>query len=264
VNRSMSIVVLGFAIAVVPGIALADERDEAPTTTRREYTPTAATETPTVAFTHSAFGVSAGTIGGAGYGESSGPFQASPSPQFGGGLRIWGSPIDRLTLFADAERREEGERKFAPSASVQVRILGDRARGWALSLLGRYKAEAFAELGGEAEFAVLGSYARRGLHLDGNAIVGVGFEDEESDGELLGRVGYDVLPFLRVGGEARGRYRLSGDVSLPGGRSWDAFLGPQVLGYYDAFFGALTAGPSNVGIANTGWLAIATIGGAAF
>jgi hypothetical protein len=203
-------------------------------------------------------------MGGAGYGESSGPFQGSPAPQFGGGLRIWGSPIDRLTLFADAERREEGKREFAPSASVQVRILGDRAKGWALSLLGRYKAEAFAELGGEAEFAVLGSYERRGLHLDGNVIVGAGFEDRESDGELLARVGYDVLPFLRIGGEGRGRYRLSGDVSLPGGRSWDAFLGPQVLGYYGAFFGALTAGPSNVGIASTGWLAIATIGGAAF
>ena len=31
-----------------------------------------------------------------------------------------------------------------------------------------------------------------------------------------------------------------------------------------AFFGALTAGPSNVGITTTGWLAIVTIGGAAF
>ena len=30
------------------------------------------------------------------------------------------------------------------------------------------------------------------------------------------------------------------------------------------FFGALTAGPSNVGITTTGWLAIVTIGGAAF
>lgn len=255
-------VVLGMTLAAS---ARADIHDEAPVTTKPEPTRTAAGETPTVAYAHSGFGVDARTMGGAGYGEVRGGFQSTPRPDFGGGLRVWGSPIDRLTLFADAERREDGERLFAPSASVQVRILGDRARGWALSLLGRYKAEGFAELGGEAEFAVLGSYERRGLHLDGNVVIGAGFEEGESDGELLARVGYDVLPFLRIGGEGRGRYRLSGDVSLPGGRSWDGFLGPQVLGYYGAFFGALTAGPSNVGISQSaGWLAIATIGGAAF
>jgi hypothetical protein len=115
------------------------------------------------------------------------------------------------------------------------------------------------------EFAVLGSYAREGFHLDSNAIVGVAFEEEESDGEFLARAGYDVLPFLRVGGEGRVRVRFSGDVSLPGGRTWDMFIGPQVLGYYGAFFGALTAGPSTVGIEESvGWLAMATIGGAAF
>jgi hypothetical protein len=43
------------------------------------------------------------------------------------------------------------------------------------------------------------------------------------------------------------------------------FMGPQVLGYYGAFFGALTAGPSTVGIENSvGWLANATVGGAMF
>ena len=255
-------VCLGFAS--IPGTALGQERDESPSAPSRMPPATAATETPTVAFTHSAFGSSAGVVGAAGYGESRGGFTGTP--MFGGGLRAWGAPIDRLTLFADAERRDEvGNLRFAPSVSASVRILGDRARGWALSLLGRYKADAFAELGGEAEFAVLGSYERRGFHLDGNVIVGAGFEEGESDGEALARVGYDVIPYLRIGAEGRGRYRLSGDVSLPGGRVWDGFLGAQVLGNYGAFIGALTFGPSNVGITQqTGWLAMATLGGAAF
>jgi hypothetical protein len=225
---------------------------------------TSATETPTVAYTHSAFGVSQGTFGGAGFGESRGGFSPA-NPSFGGGIRLWWSPIDRLTLYADAERREAGERAFAPSASVQVRILGDRKAGWALSALARYKAEAFAELGGEAEFAALASYTRGGFHLDGNTIYGVAFEENESDGELLARAGYDVLPFLRIGGEGRARVRFSGDVTLPGGRTWDMFIAPQVLGYYGAFFGALTAGPSTVGIADgVGWLALASVGGVMF
>jgi hypothetical protein len=257
---------LGSLLTVFSGSAAAQEKDEAPSSAARGPAPTAASETPTVAYTHTAFGVRSGTVGAAGYGESRGGFQSTPPARWGGGLRIWGSPIDRLTLFADAERRDEGNnRRFAPSASVQVRILGDHAHGWALGVLGRYKAEAFAELGGEAEFGVLGSYERRGLHLDGNVVFGKAFEEGESDGELLLRFGYDVLPYLRVGAEGRGRYRMSGDVSLPGGRVWDGFLGPQVLGHYGSFFGALTAGPSNVGIVQqTGWLAILTVGGAAF
>lgn len=253
-------------LALLTGSAAAQEKDEPSTGAEHGPPPTAASETPTVAYTHSAFGVRNHVVGAAGYGESRGSFESSPRPEFGGGLRIWGAPIDRLTLFADAERRDEGNnRRFAPSASVQVRILGDHAKGWALGLLGRYKAEAFAELGGEAEFAVLGSYERRALHLDGNVVFGTAFEEGESDGELLVRVGYDVIPYLRVGAEGRGRYRVSGDVSLPGGRTWDGFFGPQMLGHYGAFFGALTGGPSNVGIVQqTGWLAILTVGGAAF
>jgi len=264
-----SVLVLGSFLLGVPlsmSSAAAQERD-APSVEPGSQgpLPSAATETPAVAYAHSAFGVSAGTVGAAGYGESRGEFRSS-TPNFGGGLRIWISPLDRLTLFADAERRDEGSnRRFAPSASAQLRIVGDRKVGWALSALARYKAEGFAELGGEVEFAVLGSYARRGLHLDGNVIVGAGFEEGESDGELLARAGYDVLPFLRIGGEGRARQRLSGDASLPGGRSWDAYAGPQVLGYSGAFFGALTAGPSTVGIqGGLGWLALLTVGGAAF
>jgi hypothetical protein len=103
------------------------------------------------------------------------------------------------------------------------------------------------------------------VHLDVNGVAGTAFEETERDAEGLVRVGYDVLPYLRVGGETRLRYRIAGDVTLPGGRTWDGIIGPQVLGHYNAFFGALTGGPSNVGIVQkAGWAAIATVGGVAF
>lgn len=248
--------------SVVAAAQTADSPTEAPRPGAIERS--AATEVTRVAYTHTAFGASAMTIGGAGFGEATGPFKGTERPHFGGGVRVWGSPIDRLTLLADGERRETTD-EFAPSASVQVRILGSRPEGWALSGLVRYKAEGFAELGGEAEFALLGSYARHHVHFDGNAIVGTAFEEEERDVEGLARAGYDVLPFLRIGGEGRIRYRIAGDITLPGGRTWDGIVGPQVLGHYNAFFAALTGGPSNVGIVDkVGWAAIATVGGVAF
>lgn len=223
----------------------------------------AATEVTRVAYAHTAFGASSVTMGGAGFGEARGEFQRG-TPHLGGGVRVWGSPVDRLTLLADGERRDTTD-EFAPSASVQVRILGGRPQGWALAGLARYKAEGFAELGGEAEFGVLGSYGWYHAHLDVNVIVGTAFEESESDAEGLVRGGYDVLAFLRVGGEGRLRYRIAGDVTLPGGRSWDAIVGPQLLGHYEAFFGALTGGPSTVGIVSkVGWAVIATAGGVAF
>lgn len=257
--------VLATAMLFVSRSASAQEADEGSAGTSRDgATKTAATETPTVAYTYTAFGVSARTFGAAGYGESRGGFESTPVPHLGGGLRLWASPVDRVTLFIDAEQRDEND-KFAPSASIQVRILGNRADGWALGALARYKAEGFADLGGEIEFAALGSYGRRGVHLDGNAVIGKDMDKDESDGEALARAGYDVLTFLRVGGEGRVRYRLSGAAALPGGRNWDAFAGPQVMGFYGAFFGAVTAGPSTIGLTeNVGWIAIATVGGAAF
>lgn len=265
-RRLLTASCFSMGLALLPVLAFAQEQDTT-VADRPSEAPkaTIATETPTLAFAHSAFGVSAGTVGGAGYGEATGAFRGE-RPSLGGGLRAWGAPIDWLTLFVDAERRDEASnRRFAPSASVQGRILGDRAAGWALSGLVRYKADGFADLGGEMEFAVLGSYARRGFHLDGNVIVGAGFEEGESDGELLARIGYDVLPYLRIGGEGRLRYRLSGDASLPGGRAADVYLGPQLLGYYGAFFAAVSGGPSTIGIADgAGWFALASIGGAAF
>src|SRR5262245_53858984 len=66
----------------------------------------AAIEVTRVAYTHTAFGAAALTIGGAGFGEATGGFQGPERPHFGGGVRVWGSPIDRVTILADGERRE--------------------------------------------------------------------------------------------------------------------------------------------------------------
>jgi hypothetical protein len=264
-NLRKAIVRLSLASLSFASFAQAQEADSSTegTSGSRDVPKTAATEVTRVAYTHTAFGASSGTIGGAAFGEATGAFKGTEA-HLGGGVRVWGSPIDRITLLADGERRETTN-EFAPSASLQVRILGSRADGWALAALGRYKAEGFDELGGEAEFGALGSYARHHVHLDVNGVVGTAFEETESDAEGLVRVGYDVLPYLRVGGEGRIRYRIAGDYTLPGGRDWDGIVGPQVLGYYRVLFGAVTGGPSTVGLtAKVGWAAIATIGGLAF
>lgn len=246
--------------------AVAQEADSPPVAERPSgaIEKSAATEVTRVAYTHTAFGTSALTIGGAAFGEGTGAYKGPERPHLGGGVRVWGSPIDRLTILADGERRETTD-EFAPSVSLQVRILGSRAEGWALGGLARYKAEGFAELGGEAEFGLLGSYARHHVHFDANAVMGTAFEEQERDIEGLARAGYDVLPYLRLGGEGRIRYRVAGDATLPGARTWDGIVGPQVLGHYNAFFGAVTGGPANVGIVSkVGWAAIATVGGVAF
>lgn len=222
----------------------------------------ASREVPRVAYTHTAFGSSTVSIGAAGMAESHGG--ASNRAFLGGGIRVWGSPVDRLTLLADGERREaNGE--FAPSVSAQFRILGSRADGFALAVLGRYKTEGFAELGGETEFGFLGSYAKHALHLDINGVIGGNAEEREGDVELLFRGGYEVTTFLRIGAEGRARQRIAGSRELPGGRSWDAILGPQVLAYSGPAFGAVTGGPSTVGISDRiGWAVIATAGAVAF
>ena len=221
----------------------------------------ASREALTVAYTHNAFGSSPMTIGGAGFGDFHG---GSGNDDFlGGGLRVWGSPLKRLTLMADGARRQNGE--FAPSIGAQVRVLGDRADGWGLGLLGRYKAEGFAELEGETEFAVLGSYALHKVHVDVNGVIGGNVEEEEGDAEFLARAGYEFTPFLRAGFEGRARFRIAGEKERPGARTWDAVFGAQVMGYTGPVFAALTAGPSTVGVSEkVGWAIIVTAGAIAF
>jgi hypothetical protein len=214
-----------------------------------------------VALTHSArapsklgYGVSAlgsGTLALSG--------EVRDETQLGVGLRLWGSPLQRLVLIADVARRDNGE--FAPALALQVRFWENER--WALGALGRFKSEGFAEIEGEVELGLLGSYDAGPSHLDLNVIVGRGFDEAETDGELALRVGRDVLGSLRAGLEGRVRYRLTGDQLLPGGRKWDAVAGPQLSVGFDPFFASLLTGPTNVGVVSgVGWIGLLTFGGA--
>ena len=221
-------------------------------------------DVPRVAYTDTAFGVGAATLGASGFGEARGSASAGTQPHLGGGIRVWGSPIDRLVLVLDAQRRDSNDR-FAPAVTVQVRILGSESEGWALGALGRYKTEGFASMEGEIESGILISASHLAFHFDGNVVAGGDFDGKEGDGELLARAGYDVLPFLRLGAEGRGRYKLAGTTELPGNRNWDAFGGPQVFAFADYYFAAATGGPSTVGLVDhIGWSVIATAGGVMF
>jgi hypothetical protein len=215
-------------------------------------------DVPVIALTHSAFGARAGKVGAHGFGHGTG---ASSGSVGGGGLTLYGSPINRLTLLATAERFDD--KHFAPSASLAYRILGSLEDGWALAAMGTYKAEGFAEMEGEVELGAMFSLLRDRWHFDFNAVAGGGLEEsEEFDAEAKLRVGYDVTDWFRVGLDSRGRYRLRGDRTLIGGRKGDFIGGPQVIASWSQFYGALLAGPSTVDIASNvgaaGWL---TVGG---
>ncbi len=150
-----------------------------------------------------------------------------------------------------------------PSVSVIGRLLGSRRQGWALSAELTYRTDGFAELGGEVEGSVLFSLARAGLHFDTNVTFGGAADpdEEEADGEVKMRVGYDVTPWLRVGLDGRFRYRLLGAQSLPGNRLGDAVGGPELLFSYKHFFVAADGGPSTVGIARgVGGTVLGTLG----
>ncbi len=227
-----------------------------PSSTRRA----AQDDAPVLLLTHSARGTSAGRYGASARGSSTLELSGdvSSESQFGGGLRLWGAPIDRVTLLAQALRRDNGEP--APAFALQVRILENRA--WAFAALGRYKAEGFAEVEGELEAGLLGSYVAGGLYLDLNVVAGRGFEEEETDGELSFRSSYEALGPVRVGVEGRARTRLAGVRDLSGGRRWDALGGPQLTASFDHFYAGALTGPTTVGVAHgVGWSSMLTFGG---
>ena len=234
-------------------------------------------EIPIVGYSISAFGSSrlsggvAGFVGVVGSPDNGDPRQvghgmkSGDAAQLGGGARIWVSPLTRLTIIAQIDRDYFG--KAAPSATIAVRILGSRAQGWALGAAATYKTEGFNELAGEVELSTLFSAMGGGWHADANLVLGTGFaeQDAELDGEIKLRAGYDVARWLRVGFDARGRYRLGGDGALPGNRIGDFVGGPEVVVSYDHFFFAASTGPSTVGVASgLGWSGTGTIGGAFF
>lgn len=208
---------------------------------------------PLLGTTLTAFGApawSAGASGYAGFVGESRPLPGTRAYEPGGGARIWASPVDRVTVLVELDKPYF--REFAPSVTGMVRIAGDRRRGWALGVGVSYRAESFAELGGELEGGLHFSVARSGFHSDLNVVFGGGLEEAEggeSDGEVKLRLGYDVTSWMRLGADGRFRQRISGDKTLPGGRLSDAMGGAEALFGYKNFFWALAAGPSTVGVA---------------
>jgi hypothetical protein len=170
---------------------------------------------------------------------------AGSETDLSGGFRLWGGFLDRVTAQGDAAKNSKG--RFAPSLAVGVRVLGDRSKGWALGVLGRYRTEGFSTVDGEVEGGLLGSFARRQLHLDAGVIAGVGIEEEEADGEGLVRFGYDLSNNVRLGVEGRVRHELEtgGEQAAraAGESEWDMFAGAQANLAFSHFFGVLTVGP---------------------
>jgi hypothetical protein len=223
---------------------------------------TSATSTAIVAHTY-ATGVARGQLGAMGYGSG---LVSGGSSTWAGGATAWGSPVDRLTIVADAQRDVNAQ--FAPSVAALVRLVGAPGRGFSFGVIGKYKVDGFArgpnnEFESEAETGALLSLHEGRFHLDTNAIGGVGLtDDREVDAEGRLRVGIDVTSFLRLGIDEQARWRVSGATKLPGNRSWDYAGGAQVLVSFGGFFGALTAGPTTMGVydSKAGWMAMMTLG----
>lgn len=240
---------------------------DAPTPAPEQRPTDARDEVPVLGFAASAFGasrMSAGTLGYVGvlYG------QPNPTGDTGkfvpqGGARIWGSPVDRLTFVLEVDRRDFSA--AAPSATIAVRIFGNRAAGWAIGAAGTYRSEGFANIVGEIEGSLLFSYARHGLHADLNGVFGGALAEHEMDSEVKLHLGYDVTSWLRIGADSRFRMRVGGGKYLAGGRSYDAIGGPEVVFGYKNFFAGLSGGPSTVGVAHGyGWGATTTLGAALY
>jgi hypothetical protein len=226
-------------------------------------------ELPVVAYTYNAAGVSAKTIGVQAYGL--GLVAAGQDGVVGGGGAVWGSPIDRLTIIADGQRNVS--RDFSPSAAAIVRLYGDGREGLTLGALGKFKIDGFGkgpggdEVESELEVGALLSLASAGWHLDANAIAGRGLGDEgEMDSEGRLRLGRDLGSWGRVGVDSQARVRVAGPLTLANQRSWDFAAGPQFLAYSGNFFGALTAGPTTMGLVsqNVGFTALVSVGGTTF
>jgi hypothetical protein len=233
-------------------------------------------EIPNAAYAYTAHGATARSLGAMVYGLGVGA--AEQKSILGGGVTVWGSPIDRLTLIGDAQRNVFGN--FSPSFGGVVRLLGKANDGWSLGALGKFKVEGFGRPGGigtppaeadeiesELETGLLLSFGRGGYHLDLNTIAGFGLGDDgEIDTEGRLRLGYDVMDALRVGIDGQARVRVNGPQYLPNGKIWDFAVGPQLIAGSKSFFGSLTGGPATMGLISdrVGWNVIASIGGTTF
>jgi hypothetical protein len=265
VESTLLIAALGVGSAAIPATARAADDANGATEGAAPEVRTAPTSIPITAYTYNANGAPSGTVGAMAYGV--GNSGAESNARLGGGGSVWASPIDRLTIVADAKRDVTAE--FTPSVAAIVRLLGTPNQGWSLGALGKFKIDGFArgpnkEVETEAETGVLLSYGKGRYHLDVNALYGVGLGDDgEMDAEGRLRLGVDVVPMVRLGIDEQARFRLKGVNNLPGDRTWDFAGGPQVLVSWKNFFGALTAGPTTMGVIDkrVGWMAIASLGG---
>jgi hypothetical protein len=257
-----------FAQATTPAVNPSD--DSASTATAEAtHDKDVRREVPIVAYTYTAAGASAKTIGVQAYGL--GLAARGQDGVIGGGGAVWGSPVDRLTIVVDGQRNLS--RDFSPSAAAIVRLYGDGREGLTLGGLGKFKIDGFGkgpdgeEVESEIEIGALLSIAAAGWHLDANAIAGRGLGDEgEMDTEGRLRLGRDLGSWARLGVDSQWRVRVAGPLTLANGRSWDFAAGPQFLAYSGNFFSALTAGPTTMGLVseNVGWTAMLSVGGTTF
>lgn len=247
-------------VLLLTATAHADDRGETATGSSEPRPEHGHEAAPVHGFTYSPLGSPAGTVGAAAFDQTV-LGSVDPSHRFGG--RVFGSPIDRLTLLAEGHRAFSGA--LVPAATAIVRLFGGRD-GFSLGALAKAKAEGFTagrDTKGEAEAGVLVGYHHARFHLDANGFAGVGLgEEREMDGEAKLRTGFDVLPYLRVGIDGQARVRLLGDGKLAGDRTWDWVIGPQVLASYRNLYTAVAAGPATFGYAGAGvgFLGSVTVG----
>jgi hypothetical protein len=224
-------------------------------------------EAPIVAFAYDAKGAPEKTGGAYGYGL--GLAASGQDTSVGGGVTVWGSPIDRITLIGDAPQDVSG--RFTPSVAAIGRMLGGAKEHYSLGALGKWKAEGFGvgphgdEIESEIEGGLLFSLDQAGFHLDSNALAGVGTGPAgEADAEARLRFGYDVHRLVWLGVDGQARLRLAGPKYLPNGRIWDFAAGPQITVGQSHFFGAFTCGPATMGLVSdtVGVTAVLSAGGA--
>jgi hypothetical protein len=261
-----------FGVALVANVsafsasALGAESDtgEAPQQTSSEIAKQTLASTPTGVDAYTAF-VGERGLGAAGLGNLT---SDSGDVAVSGGARLWGGFLDRFVIQGEAAKDPKG--RFAPSVAVAARLLGDRRKGWALGLLGRYRTEGFSTIEGEVEGGLLGSFAKARLHLDAGLLAGAGLEEEELDAEGIVRFGYDLARILRVGFESRIRRELEEEGAAKeraAGEAgeWDMFAGAQASLAFDHYFGTLTVGPQKPRTSeDVGLMVHLVVGGVAF
>jgi hypothetical protein len=259
-------VVAGVSVFSVRAAAVETEAGPEPKRTSVELAEQTLAATPSGVDTYTAFLGERG-LGAAGLGNlTSG---TGDGADVSGGVRLWGGFLDRITVQGEAANNAKG--KFAPSVAIAGRLLGDRRKGWAVGLLGRYRTEGFSTIEGEVEGGLLGSFAQRRLHLDAGVLAGAGIEEEEFDAEGVVRFGYDLAKVFRVGFESRVRREIEeeeGEAEMrPGGEAgeWDMFAGAQASVAFDHYFGTLTVGPQKPRATDeVGLMVHLVIGGVAF